>query len=73
MKGLKLGSSRCECPTCGECFNSVYAFDRHRVPIFGGRPTDRVCLTPRQMRNYGMVENAAGYWVSAPSEHWRMD
>jgi len=57
MKGLKLGNRRCECSVCNECFNSVSAFDKHRV-----RGT---CLSTEQMREKGMVENNAGYWVAS--------
>lgn len=61
MKGLKLGNRRCTCSTCGEFFNSVSAFDKHR----SGPWTNRTCLTADQMKDVGMIENAAGYWVTS--------
>ncbi len=73
-KGLKLGHSRCECPTCLECFNSVGAFERHRVGVNPdgsrmGRGRRR-CLEPLEMLGCGMVENLAGYWTTGANPRW---
>lgn len=65
MKALKLGNRRCECPTCGECFNSVHAFEIHRVECLD---YGRRCLNKMEMLAKGMVENDGGYWVSSLRE-----
>ena len=58
MTTLKVGNKRCQCPTCEEYFNSVVAFDRHRVFDDPKKPdwTTRHCDTSK------LVKNAAGYW-----------
>ncbi len=58
---MKLTGDRCRCPTCGEHFNSTYAFDRHR----SGEWEARVCLSTDQMAARGMARNARGFWVSS--------
>lgn len=63
----KLTGNRCQCPTCGEAFNRVSTFDRHRVGDFG---VDRRCLSVEQMQAKGWRTNAAGFWVTA-SGNWR--
>jgi hypothetical protein len=55
---LRPGSPVCACPSCGERFTRVYAFDRHRV----GEPDHRRCLTPDEMRAKGMGQNSRGEW-----------
>ncbi len=57
----QLKGDRCQCPSCGEYFNSTYAFDRHRIGQIGG---DRRCLVSAEMVAKGMAKNAAGFWVS---------
>lgn len=57
---LKPGTNYCRCPVCEEPFNSVHAFDRHRV----GRANDRKCLKPTEMVKIGMVRSKRGYWVT---------
>lgn len=54
MDKRKVGNRRCKCGACGEYFNSVYAFDKHRVGLY----TDRRCDTSK------MVKNQEGYWLS---------
>lgn len=56
---MKLTGRRCQCGDCGEYFNSVAAFDRHRVGV--GRA--RKCMPPASL---GMVKNRVGYWITAP-------
>lgn len=51
---MKITGSRCKCGACGEYFNSVGAFDKHRR----GKPTERYCDTSK------LVKNNAGYWVT---------
>jgi hypothetical protein len=59
MPSPRITGSRCLCRTCGEYFNSVSMFDRHRV---GEYPTRR-CLTPEQMLERGYSVNEAGFWI----------
>lgn len=62
----KVTNSRCQCRECGEYFNSVGAFDKHRIHRVDKKPVDPYCLNREGMALSGMVENAAGYWcVSA--------
>jgi hypothetical protein len=59
---VKLSGDRNQCAGCSEVFNSTAAFDKHRIGAFG---VDRRCATVQQMREKGMVKNAAGYWITA--------
>ena len=62
---MKLGNSRCQCATstggCGEYFNSLTAFDKHRVGEYGG---GRRCMTRDEMEASGMSVNSDGFWIS---------
>ena len=58
---MKLTGSRCQCPACGEYFNSTWIFDRHRI----GAYPQRRCMTVDEMRSKGYVTNAGGFWISA--------
>ena len=55
--GLLSGES-CLCTVCGEIFEKVNGFDKHRT----GNPENRRCLTPDEMRGKGMVVNSYGRW-----------
>lgn len=57
----KLTGNRCQCPTCGECFNGLAGFDAHRTGPFDGT---RRCLTVAAMDARGWVRNDAGFWVT---------
>lgn len=57
----KLRGDRNQCPSCGEYFNSVYAFDKHRK---GSHGVDRHCLNIEQMSAIGMDKNLDGFWIS---------
>lgn len=57
---MKLRGNRCQCSACGEYFNSVAAFDKHRR----GK-AERICLTAEQMAEAGMGKNKSGYWVGS--------
>lgn len=67
MIGFRLTGARCRCGGCAEVFNSVSAFDKHRVgpyrqfrdPLAG---PDRRCLTIIEMSAVGMSRNAKGFW-----------
>jgi hypothetical protein len=66
MPELGLGTNSCECTDCGEFFNSVYGFDKHRVfavPDVEDWDT-RTCLTPAQLRARGWLKNARGFWIT---------
>jgi hypothetical protein len=49
--------------SCGEYFNSTYAFDKHRKGTYA--PMARYCLTPGDMTAKGRSLNAAGFWITA--------
>lgn len=69
MIAMKLTGSRCRCGKCGERFNSLSAFDAHRVgpyrqfsdPIDA---PDRRCLAVAEMFRKGMGWNARGFWIT---------
>lgn len=56
---LAAGNARCKCGACGEYFNSVAAFDKHRI----GEWTDRKCDVSK------LEKNAQGYWVTKVREY----
>jgi hypothetical protein len=59
------GATRSQCPTCGESFSSVGAFDFHRVgPYLPGR---RRCLTALEMLTEGMMRDGNGWWCFDPA------
>lgn len=62
MNVLRLTGRLCLCRGCGQHFNSLTAFDRHRIDGFSGR----CCLSPDGMRQRGMNLNRLGFWVSEP-------
>lgn len=69
MIAAKLTGSRCRCGGCGEVFNSLSAFDAHRVGPYRQwwepvAAPDRRCLTAEQMAAKGMALNVRGYWVT---------
>ena len=57
-----------QCPTCGEIFNSIYAFDFHRTGEYG---KNRRCLQVDEMLQKGMVKNKYHRWVSGSFENAR--
>ncbi len=64
MKLLK--GNRNQCAVCKEYFNSVGAFDKHRVfqnPKVRDWATRR-CMTSDEMISSGMSLNQAGFWVT---------
>jgi hypothetical protein len=60
-----LTGARCRCCGCGGYFNSVTAFDMHRVGRF---PDQRRCLGAEGMTALGMVRNGAGFWITEARE-----
>jgi hypothetical protein len=57
----RLTGSRCRCTRCLEAFNSIAAFDEHRV---GQYPNERRCLDAATMGAKGMVRNKLGFWIT---------
>jgi len=64
---MRLSGNRCQCTACGEFFNRVSTFDKHRTGRFG---VDRRCLTTEEMQARGWSLNAAGFWITAKG-NWR--
>lgn len=62
---MKLTGRRCQCRSCGEYFNSVPAFDRHRTGEYtlADGSSGRRCRTLAEMREIGMVLPAHGFWA----------
>jgi hypothetical protein len=58
---MRLTGSRNQCQGCKQYFNSVTAFDKHRV---GEHGVDRRCRTPEEMTALGMFVNHAGFWIT---------
>lgn len=67
MAKLKVGHSRCKCPTCGKFFNSIAGFDKHRS---GTHAEGKVCLSAEGMKSIGMDTNSDGYWVTALNDQF---
>ncbi len=63
-----LTGKRCLCRGCGERFNSVKSFDRHRIDRIEGRR----CLLPSEMRQRGMNLNRQGFWLAEPMRKHRL-
>lgn len=60
------------CPACHETFTGTTSGDRHRVGdhnVFVG-PDRRRCLTPAEMVEAGMKQNARGQWTSGGTSPW---
>ena len=60
-KRRPLNGDHNQCPTCGEYFNSTFAFDKHRIGAF---VVDRRCRTVAEMQEAGMALNAGNWWIS---------
>lgn len=65
---LRLAGDRNQCPTCALGFDSVEAFDAHRVTVTPGASYQRRCMSEAEMRNNGMTVNPAGFWLPKPSK-----
>ncbi len=66
MTAPKLTGNRCQCTDCGDYFNGLDAFDRHRVGSFAkaAQANTRRCLTVAEMEAAGLIRNAAGFWMA---------
>lgn len=62
MSKERLTGNQCQCPACGEFFNRVSTFDKHRKGPFDGK---RRCLTTAEMKERGWLLNAGGLWITA--------
>jgi len=60
---MKLSSSRNQCGSCSQYFNSNSAFEKHRTGTYG---VDRRCMTVEEMGSKLMEKNAQGYWITEP-------
>jgi len=60
---MELRGDICQCPACKLYFKSTAAFDKHRVGSYTP-PTERRCMTEKEMRESGMDTNARGLWVT---------
>lgn len=65
---LTRGKRRNQCGGCRVFFNSVTAFDKHRIGEYG---VDRRCMTVDEMTAKGMSVNEAGYWIGSSMERWK--
>jgi hypothetical protein len=63
MIAVRLTGSRCRCASCGQLFNSVSVFDRHRVGGWSDYGARRHCLTSSGMIARGWRVNACGFWI----------
>lgn len=69
MNSRRLTGSRCLCRGCGEYFNSVHAFDRHRV---WDSHTVQRCLNQEELFRKGMSINSSGFWITEPHRKHRV-
>ena len=62
----KLTGNRCQCTACGEYFNGLQPFDKHRVGEYAkaGQRNTRRCLAVAEMEARGWMRNAAGFWTT---------
>ena len=59
---IKYKSENNQCPSCGEMFRSIFAFDKHRTGRIG---VNRRCMSVVEMQHCGMSINENGLWVSS--------
>lgn len=69
MMKPRLTTVRCRCVACGEFFNSVTSFDRHRTGTYSLHPfaetsEGRRCLSSNEMLSRGMSINSTGFWIT---------
>ena len=67
---MNITGSRCQCTACGEHFNRVSTFDRHRIGNYaapGEWSGNRGCMTVEEMTAKGWRTNATGWWVTGGS------
>jgi len=59
----RLTGSRCQCEACGQLFNAVSVFDRHRVGGWDDHGRNRRCLAGAEMLAKGWRMNTKGFWI----------
>jgi hypothetical protein len=78
---LATGTNRNQCSGCGELFNSIAAFDKHRHGRFGipnkeheGEYLDAVrkCYSTDEMTAKGMIKTNDGFWASKAFDYHGM-
>lgn len=62
MRRPRLTGSRCQCPTCGDCFSSVRGFDRHRIGAIGS--PERRCLSAVGLLSAGWHRCPRGFLLT---------
>jgi len=77
MTLLRVTVSRCCCRGCGEFFNSVSAFDWHRVTPLSANGTPRLrsnslCLTDEEVLCKRMIRRPYGYWIKESRNKHRL-
>jgi hypothetical protein len=65
---MKLSGNRCRCHHCGEYFNSLRGFDRHRTGTFKERGVHRRCLSVAELVARGWSKNEDGFWITETFE-----
>jgi hypothetical protein len=55
---IPYGSMRNQCPSCDQLFNSLSAFEAHRLG-----PYPRRCLESAEMAAKGMLQQQGGWWI----------
>jgi len=64
-----LKGKRCRCAGCGEVFNTLSNFDKHRA---GDHPVGRYCLDP-EIAGLVIRESPAGtFWAGPKSDYWEV-
>jgi hypothetical protein len=56
----KLTGERCRCSACGEYFNSVSVFDKHRIGTYENSVVGRRCLSVSEMLARSWIQNDVG-------------
>ena len=55
--------TRAQCASCKQTFAGTRAFDAHRVGPYTRKQRRRRCLTRKEMKQRGMTQNEAGWWM----------
>lgn len=55
--------TRSQCAACSQTFAGTKAFDAHRIGPFTRRQQRRRCLSRKEMRLRGMIQNEQGWWM----------
>jgi hypothetical protein len=58
LQAINVGMN--QCPSCGEVFSSLAAFDLHRT---GEHGVNRRCMTPKEIMALGQTKGAKGQWI----------